>query len=134
MPYRRRLEIYVHSVRQAYVVPRDTLSTPEALQTPEDGPSWLQLLLCKKCFEKRAQSATTQPVADTDATESKPDAKGVAALVAIATDAVEDERERGRVLDGTTASLAGFTGLILYGWRTILYIRHDDFAARTIAW
>jgi uncharacterized membrane protein SirB2 len=84
---------------------------PEALQTPESGPSRLQMLLCKKCFEKRGQALTTS--ADAVAPESRADPEGVAALVAIATDAVEDERERGRALDSKTASLAGFTGLIL---------------------
>jgi hypothetical protein len=90
-------------------VPQDELPA----QTPESRPTRLQLLLCRKCFEQRAQSVTTEPAEDADGTEAKPDAKGVAALLAIATDAVEDERERGRALDSKTASLAGFTGLIL---------------------
>jgi len=92
-------------------VVQETLPTPEALQTPEDGANWLQRLLCKKCFEKRAQAATSEPVLGANSTEPNP--QGVAALLAIATDAVADERERGRALDNKTASLAGFTGLIL---------------------
>jgi hypothetical protein len=92
-------------------VPNITTPPPEALQTPDSGPSWLQMLLCKECFEKRGQALTAS--AETVAPESKADPEGVAALVAIATDAVEDERERGRALDSKTASLAGFTGLIL---------------------
>jgi hypothetical protein len=42
-----------------------------------------------------------------------PDPSGVSALLAIATDTVTDERERGRALDSKSASLAGFSGVIL---------------------
>jgi hypothetical protein len=76
----------------------------------DDRPSWLQRTLCKECFEPSSTpSAATEDGADAAA----PDPEGVAALLAIATDAVEDERERGRQLDNKCASLAGFTGLIL---------------------
>jgi hypothetical protein len=88
-----------------------TPEAPEAVGTPEDGPNWLQLLLCKKCFEQRAEAADSEPSVEAHADEPNP--QGVAALLAIATDAVADERERGRALDSKTASLAGFTGLIL---------------------
>jgi hypothetical protein len=42
-----------------------------------------------------------------------PDPAGVAALLDIASDAISDKRDRGRSLDSKSASLAGFTGLIL---------------------
>jgi hypothetical protein len=93
------------------VVAQETSTTSEALRTPEQGPNWLQLLLCKKCFEKCAGSAVSDSIPD--AQTPAPDPGGVAALLAIATDAVADERDRGRALDSKTVSLAGFTGLIL---------------------
>jgi hypothetical protein len=80
----------------------------ESVQDSEDSPSWVQRLFCKECF----QSSTTATTTDDD-TGGQPNAEGVAALLAIATDAVADERERGRALDTKCASLAGFTGLIL---------------------
>jgi hypothetical protein len=72
--------------------------------------SWLQYLFCRKCFEERVGTA---PVLDPSAEASEPNPEGIAALLAIATDTVADERERGRALDTKTASLAGFSGLIL---------------------
>jgi hypothetical protein len=45
--------------------------------------------------------------------EHPADAEGVATLVKIAEDTVEDERTRGRALDTKSATLAGFTGVIL---------------------
>ncbi len=84
--------------------------TPSTTPTQGDGPSWLQRTLCKECFEP----SPTPPAATEDgAADAEPNPEGVAALLAIATDAVEDERERGRQLDSKCASLAGFTGLIL---------------------
>lgn len=72
------------------------------------SPSRLQLLLCRKCFEGAA-SPTTEP-----ANGSGPaNGGGVAALLAIATDAVADERDRGRALDTKAAQLTGYSGLIL---------------------
>lgn len=91
-----------------------------------DGPSWLQRTLCKDCFpasesdssadsaEDRACSTGVVPLPEgTGHAASAANPEGVAELLAIATDAVADERERGRGLDTKTASLAGFTGLIL---------------------
>jgi hypothetical protein len=55
---------------------------------------------------------------DTDALRAiagsnEPNEGGVEALLKIAEDTVEDERERGRSLDTKTGSLVGFSGLIL---------------------
>lgn len=75
-------------------------------------PTRLQRLLCKDCFaaaEASAPTPSTTPAITPEA--SNPD--GVAALLTIATDALKDERERGRSLDAKTATIAGFTGLIL---------------------
>jgi hypothetical protein len=77
--------------------------------TSDDGPSWLQRSLCKGCFG----AAPSAPVTNDDVPVDSPNPDGVAALLSIATDAVEDERERGRTLDTKCASLVGFTGLIL---------------------
>jgi hypothetical protein len=99
-------------------------------KTSELGPSWLQRMLCRECFpvdahpvdEKSADPRTDKgsgagivpiPEAAATATLVRADPDGVAALLAIASDTVADERERGRALDTKTASLAGFTGLIL---------------------
>jgi hypothetical protein len=84
------------------------VSPPAPAPDDDDGPSWLQRLLCKECFEI---VPATEPPDERDVSEPNPG--GVAALLAIATDAVADERERGRALDNKCASLAGFTGLIL---------------------
>jgi hypothetical protein len=83
---------------------------PQATPAARDRPSWVQRTLCKECF---AAPPPAPPAGDPapDAPAANPE--GVAALLAIATDAVEDERERGRALDTKCASLAGFTGLIL---------------------
>jgi len=75
----------------------------------DDGPSWLQRRLCEECFK----SPPPPPAATSDEVAEEADSGAVAALLAIATDAVEDERERGRALDSKCASLVGFTGLIL---------------------
>jgi len=71
-------------------------------------------VLCRECFERRdllRQRAAA--VADNEAAPSNTNKEGVEALLELATDAVADERERGRALDTKTASLAGFTGLVL---------------------
>jgi hypothetical protein len=83
-------------------------TTPASATTPIDGPTWLQRALCKKCFEAASGIGT-----EATPTDRPPDPEGVAALLAIATEAVDDERERGRTLDTKTASLAGFSGIIL---------------------
>jgi hypothetical protein len=70
--------------------------------------SWLQRTFCADCFKHKDETSTTaqRPAA-------KADEDGVAALLAIATETVADERDRGRALDAKAASLTGFTGLIL---------------------
>jgi hypothetical protein len=83
-----------------------------------DGPSWLQRTLCKDCFPASESDASADSAEDRAGSTgvdvaSTANPEGVAELLAIATDAVADERERGRALDTKTASLAGFTGLIL---------------------
>lgn len=75
----------------------------------EANHPWLVRLLCHKILA--AKPLSNPPEASTSAGE--PDPGGVAALLAIATDAVADERDRGRALDSKTASLAGFSGTIL---------------------
>jgi hypothetical protein len=99
-------------------------------KTSDPGPSWLQRILCKECFpvaKRRSAEESAEPRTEAaggagvvpireaapTATVTEADRDGVAALLAIATDTVADERERGRALDTKTASLAGFTGLIL---------------------
>jgi hypothetical protein len=74
-----------------------------------DPPTFWQRLFCRDCFEGR------EPATDDEADEAAgpADREGVAALLKIAAGTVEDERERGRALDTKTASLAGFTGVIL---------------------
>lgn len=81
--------------------------------TPFDRPNRLQSLLCKKCFE-RDDSAASEPDSGSG-NAATPNAGGVAALLAIATDAVADERDRGRVLDTKAWQLTGYSGLILTG-------------------
>jgi hypothetical protein len=81
---------------------------------PTFRPNRLQRLLCSDCFDPSKLSARP----DTTATKSSlpsesPDPEGVAALLAIATGAMNDERDRGRALDAKTVSIAGFSGLIL---------------------
>jgi hypothetical protein len=81
------------------------------MQTPEESPGWLQRTLCRDCFsESGTETADSSPEPE----PARPaDPAGVAALVQIATDAIADERDRGRALDEKSASLAGFSGVIL---------------------
>ena len=80
--------------------------------------------LCPTCAEQdvTATPPSSEDGPETDETSKAPaerepepeaDEEGVAALLLIAKDAVDDERERGRALDTKTASLVGATGLIL---------------------
>lgn len=69
-------------------------------------------MLCKDCFAA-AESSTPTPSTGPAITPAASNPDGVAALLTIATDAMKDERERGRSLDAKTATIAGFTGLIL---------------------
>jgi hypothetical protein len=74
-----------------------------------DPPTFWQKLLCADCFRGREPPTESDPQLGAQ----PPNPAGVAALLKIAEDTVEDERERGRALDTKTASLAGFTGAIL---------------------
>lgn len=75
-------------------------------------PTWIQRLLCAECFKDEPQPEAKEADAEeTDGADVKPD--GVEALLAIANDTVEDERERGRALDTKCGTLVGFTGLVL---------------------
>jgi hypothetical protein len=78
----------------------------------DGGPSWLQRLLCRNCFKDESPPADDEE-ATPGAKSPDPDREGVAALLAIATNTVEDERERGRALDNKCGSLVGYTGAIL---------------------
>jgi hypothetical protein len=70
--------------------------------------------LCPTCAESKNRPEADQSEAAANDTEAQSaDEKATAALLLIAQDAVEDERERGRALDTKTASLVGATGLIL---------------------
>lgn len=76
-----------------------------------DPPSRLQCLLCREIFRKR--HAPADRTADWTVATDPLRRDGIAELVRIAESTVEDERQRGRQLDTKTASLAGFSGLIL---------------------
>jgi hypothetical protein len=65
-------------------------------------------ILCRGILARSASSSVA-----VDPKAGDPNASGIAALLAIASDAVADERDRGRALDGKTASLAGFSGIVL---------------------
>lgn len=82
--------------------------TPGALGRADEAPNFLVRILCRKILAREPTSELSD-----ESTAGEPDPTGVAALLAIATDAVSDERERGRALDSKTASLAGFSGVIL---------------------
>jgi hypothetical protein len=92
--------------------PDAATESPQYAVTELDKPSRLQLLLCRECFERRDR-LREQAAASSEASDAEPDKEGVEALLELATDAVADERDRGRALDTKTASLAGFTGLVL---------------------
>jgi hypothetical protein len=70
--------------------------------------AWLQRTFCADCFKQDEETSTATPKP-----AGPPNEDGVAALLAIATETVADERDRGRALDAKAASLTGFTGLIL---------------------
>lgn len=94
----------------------ETATVPQA----RDRPNWLQRRLCSKCF------AVESPAEQDQCGNITPNAAGVAALLAIATDTVEDERARGRELDTKCGTLVGFTGLILavVGLLTPTLVKH----------
>lgn len=80
----------------------------------------MQRLLCPKLYpelRKAAQARAERRAASEsencshDHPEANPE--GVAALLSIAENAIDDERQRGRGLDDKMASLVGFIGLIL---------------------
>jgi hypothetical protein len=80
-------------------------------QTSLGSPTCLQCLLCRKLFAERKGPVDRTP---DWAQATKPlDDHGIAELVRIAEGTVDDERLRGRQLDTKTASLGGFSGLIL---------------------
>src|SRR4051812_18147685 len=87
--------------------PRASAATNVSL----DPPTRLQCLLCRSIFKDR--------VGPRDHTDEWREATGklsddgIAELVRIGEAVVADERARGRQLDTKTASLAGFSGLIL---------------------
>jgi hypothetical protein len=76
-----------------------------------DPPSRLQCLLCRQIFRNR--QTPTDRTAEWEAATKPLNREGIAELVRLAESTVEDERQRGRQLDTKTASLAGFSGLIL---------------------
>lgn len=76
-----------------------------------DPPTWLQCLLCRTIFNKRSRPRDRSDEWKEATGELNDD--GIAELVRIAEGVVADERERGRQLDSKSASLAGFSGLIL---------------------
>lgn len=80
-----------------------------------DGPTRLQRLLCRDCFAPPVGSSdVTDGAAERDDRPvGPPDEDGIAALLAIALDTLDDERDRGRMLDTKTASMMSFTGLVL---------------------
>jgi hypothetical protein len=107
-----------------------TIASADSPTIELDQPSWLQRKLCGECFpdpESKASRGSNEDAASacsgtgavpvreaaSAAPQTKADPEGVAELLSIATDTVADERERGRALDTKSASLAGFTGLIL---------------------
>jgi hypothetical protein len=60
-------------------------------------------------LSESADTAMLRELAETP----RPDGEGVAALLEIAEDTIEDERARGLALDSKTGSLVGFGGLLL---------------------
>ncbi len=94
---------------------------PPAPRPPaRDEATWLQRLLCPECFK------VDSPAEEDHGSAGEVNSDGVAALLAIATDTVEDERARGRELDTKCGTLVGFTGLILavVGLLTPVLVKH----------
>jgi hypothetical protein len=77
-----------------------------------DPPTWLQCQLCRKIFRSRGTPTDWSEAWGTEG-NAPLDADGIAEMVRIAEAALDDERSRGRQLDGKTTTLAGFSGLIL---------------------
>jgi hypothetical protein len=92
----------VSDVQQA-VAKRDSSAGPAATR--------LQRLLCSECF-KGSDRGPAQEAEDADLNHEA-DEQAVEALLALASEAVADERERGRALDTKTSSITGFTALVL---------------------
>jgi hypothetical protein len=76
-----------------------------------DPPTRLQCLLCRAIFDRR--SPPIDRTAEWADAEEPLNEEGIAELIRIAEATVDDERQRGRQLDTKSASLAGFSGLIL---------------------
>jgi len=87
---------------------RKVESSPNAPSSDDEAHTSQQLAESEEAKALRDTSAL-RAVAES----SRPDSDGVAALLKIAEDTVEDERERGRALDTKTGSLVGFSDLIL---------------------
>jgi hypothetical protein len=92
------------------------------IASTKDKPqvSRLQCWLCPglhdeldKAAKARARRRTPSEAQSSSDDDPKADPDGVAALLSIAEDAIDDERGRGRELDDKMASLVGFIGLIL---------------------
>jgi hypothetical protein len=76
-----------------------------------DPPTRLQCLLCRQIFNKRSGPRDRRD--EWGQASGDLDEEGIAELVRIAESVVADERDRGRQLDAKSATLAGFSGLIL---------------------
>lgn len=106
-------------------VERKSPATPRAPPRPLFEPNWLHRWLCKDCIPRATEepnadsspaeqaSADTRALREVAANATEPDEEGVAELLAIAQDTVEDERARGRALDAKSGRMLGFSGLIL---------------------
>ncbi len=94
------------------VVPAEDAPTPPGAGVPPlDPPTRLQCLLCREIFRKRAELRDRRE--EWASAEGTLEDDGIAELVRIAEGVTADERDRGRQLDSKSASLAGFSGLIL---------------------
>ena len=76
-----------------------------------DAPTRLQCLLCRAIFTTRAQPRDRAE--EWAHARGQLDDDGIAELIRLSEAEVSDERNRGRQLDGKTASFAGFSGLVL---------------------
>lgn len=76
-----------------------------------DPPTRLQCLLCRQIF--RTRSGPRDRGGEWSEASGTLNEEGIAELVRIAEAVVADERDRGRQLDAKSATLAGFSGLIL---------------------